>query len=198
MADLSHITVGVSTTALLIVLRILAAPREAPIKGVLVYQRMWRALAMGLFLLPLIVFDVIALTRAWSLGDLLLLFATFGGVSIVFALPIAIEVFRVSYVFDDNGIQVRSPWSKRRSIKWSEVTGLRWRNTMKWLDISTSKTVVHITPLLLNLDEFSMVCRQHVPDELRASGDVDAVLRFMAMGRAHELAFASVRPSKMR
>jgi len=199
MAGSNHIAAGVFTALIPVILRLLARPsRELPTKGLLVYPRSWRGLAVCLCLLPLIVFDVIVLTREWTMSDVLVLGGTFGGLTVVTGLPIAIEVFRASYIFDGEGIQVRSPWSRQRTIKWCDVTRVRWRNTMKWLDISTKDSVVHISPLLLNLEELAQMCRRHIPDHLLDNEDVDVVVRFMGMGRASELAFAAVRPSQMR
>lgn len=112
--------------------------------------------------------------------------------------PLLLEFYRVSYSFDETEIRFRTPWSKNRSLAWSAVTTMKWRPTLKFLDLSDGTTVLHVSPLLTGLDDFARQCVERVPASVReADPEVAAVLALMEAGRGSQLAFAPARPSAM-
>src|SRR5262249_39250418 len=103
-------------------------------------------------------------------------------------LPLVIEFYRVSISFDDAAIHVSSPWSRRRTLLWSEVRTVRWRSVAKWLDLRTERSVVHISPWLVGLEAFAAACKKHLPAEVLSRNPQTAnVLVLMEQGRAGEL-----------
>src|SRR4051794_13386385 len=89
--------------------------------GLLCYSRRARLFA-GLFCVgPPLVFSIIALLAAREgTGDR----ATFIKLILFFpalALPLVLEFFLVSITYDSEAIHVSSPWSRRRSLRWSDI-----------------------------------------------------------------------------
>src|SRR6185295_20356991 len=79
------------------------------------------------------------------------------------ALPLVLEFYRVIISYDDSGIHVVSPWSRRRTLLWREISVIRWRPIAKWLDLGDGSNVVHVSPLMSGLDGFATACLSHVP-----------------------------------
>jgi hypothetical protein len=172
------------------------APRGQP--GILAYGGRARLFAAFFCVVPSLLFAaVFILARregSDGLGAVLGMVFFFPALS----LPLALEFYRVSIRYDADGLHVASPWSRRRSLRWSEITSARWRPTVKWFDLSDGKNVVHISPLLTGFESFAAVCRASLPDGAKGGdGQVSSVLNLMEQGRAHELVWGNESPSNL-
>jgi hypothetical protein len=165
--------------------------------GVLLYSRRARMFALLFCVVPPLVLSVAALASGLKHpGDL----ASFLGLVLFFpalSLPLALEFYRVAIRFDAAGIQVASPWSRRRTLPWTEVRSVRWRKMAKWLDLAGTGGVVHVSPMLTGLDEFARACRASLAPELLADREAGSVLALLEQGRASELMWASEPPSRL-
>jgi hypothetical protein len=166
--------------------------------GLLCYSRRARLFA-GLFcLVPPLLFSTIAVLAAregtGDRGTFIMLILFFPAL----ALPLALEFFLVTITYDDEAIHVSSPWSRRRSLRWSEIGTARWRRTAKWFDLSDGRTTVHVSPLLTGLEAFGTACRERMPEAaMAADWETSSVLRLMEQGRAHELVWGNDSPSAL-
>jgi hypothetical protein len=166
--------------------------------GKLTYGSRQRAFAVVLLLVPLLFVGALAVAKPPKNPTEVL---TIAGIFAFFAaidLPLLIEFYRVTISFDDVGIHVSSPWSRRRTLPWREVRSVRWRNMAKWLDLRTERSVVHISPWLVGLEAFAAACQAHLPADL-VSRDAEAasVLALMQQGRGGELVWANESPTSL-
>src|SRR4051812_21915519 len=53
---------------------------------------------------------------------LALMTVTFGGIGALLLL----ELFRVRHTLDDQGLDYRTPWTQHRTLRWAEVTQVKW------------------------------------------------------------------------
>jgi hypothetical protein len=115
------------------------------------------------------------------------------------ALPLVVEFFRVRHRYDDEGLLFRSPWSRQRRIIWANVASVRWRRTLKWLDIETNAGVtIHISPWLAGLRPFADAALARIPSEvLTTAPEGRAVLYLMSAGVAGELVMSPAGPEEM-
>lgn len=115
---------------------------------------------------------------------------------VALALPLAVEFYLVRITYDDRGIHVASPWSPARTLLWGEIAAVRWRQNLKWLDLSDGSSVVHVTPMFTGLGDFAKACRASVTEAvLSQDPEVASVLTLMERGRSSVLVLANVRPS---
>jgi len=182
-----------------LVLRFMARAAAVPgTNGTLAYSVTLRRAALGLAIVPPILLGGLMLwhpPRGGDFGPLALVVLLF----LLLASPLLLEFHRVRYTFDAQQIRVWSPWSRHRSLRWSDITTMRWRPALKWLDLSDGTTVLHVSPLLTGLDDFARQCIESSAEKVRARDpEVVAVLELMASGRGGELAFAPGRPSYLR
>jgi hypothetical protein len=112
--------------------------------------------------------------------------------------PLVLEFFRVRYAFDERGIHVDSPWSRKRTLVWADIESARWRPIAKWLDLRGGGKVVHLSPMLVGLDAFARECVARVPAEALLDAEVKAVLDLMNMGKAGALVLANENPSSLQ
>jgi hypothetical protein len=113
---------------------------------------------------------------------------------------ISVEFFSVNHDFGAAGVNYRSPWSRRRQLEWRNVAAIRWRPTLKWLDIvpKDGGPPLHISPLLSGLAPFAQTALQSLPREvLDEKGEGRAALTVMAAGRGTALLLGSGRPSDL-
>lgn len=191
-------TIALITAAVPLVLRLLSSAAAAPgTKGTLAYSAGVRRFGVALAVVPAVLLGTFAVLHPPRTDEV----AIVVGLVSFFALmvsPLLLEFYRVSYSFDETEIRFRTPWSKNRSLAWSAVTTMKWRPTLKFLDLSDGTTVLHLSPLLTGLDEFARQCVERVPASVReADPEVAAVLALMEAGRGSQLAFAPARPSAM-
>src|SRR5262249_12609247 len=134
--------------------------------GVLTYGSRLRRFAVFMAVAPPIAFAILAwLSPPRDPGNTIAFLAietTFP----LMALPLCLEFFRVRYRFDETGIHVASPWSRQRTLRWTDVRAIRWRSQLKWLDLSDGTQRVHLSPWLGGLTEFSEACRARVDGAL--------------------------------
>lgn len=117
------------------------------------------------------------------LVGIIVMFAALGG-------PLALEFFRVQHQFDAEGITFRSPWSTERRLAWRDVTALKWRPQLKWLDLHGAPGLapLHLSPMLGGLQPFAELVLQRLPPEvLAASPEGRRALELMAKGQAGAL-----------
>jgi hypothetical protein len=95
--------------------------------------------------------------------------------------PLVLEFFRVRYTFDERGIHVDSPWSRKRTLLWADIQSARWRPIAKWLDLRGGTKVVHLSPMLVGLDAFARECVARAPATALSDPDVAAVLELMQL-----------------
>lgn len=116
------------------------------------------------------------------------------------ASPLLLEFLRVRHRFNAVGLAYHSPWTAERFLEWSEVTAVRWRQHMKWLDLVTKAGVtVHLSPLLSGLGPFADTASAQIPGSVleASSPDARAVLRLMSLGQAGPLLVSSQSPVKL-
>jgi len=66
----------------------------------------------------------------------------------------------------DEGVRAISPWSRSISFKWNEVTSLRWIPILpENFVIRTTRGIMFVSPVLLNLDIFAKQVMRNVPRE---------------------------------
>jgi hypothetical protein len=113
--------------------------------------------------------------------------------------PLLLEFFRVRHSFDDAGLIFRSPWSKHRSIAWSDVASLRWNGFTKMLNlIGTGGHTFRVSPLLSGLAAFGDVAQARIGSAvLTASPDGRAVLQLMSAGKAGMLVINAAPPLRV-
>ncbi|MFZ5892541.1 MAG: hypothetical protein ACOY0T_15890 [Myxococcota bacterium] len=109
----------------------------------------------------------------------------------------ALEFWGVNHSYDNKGIEYRSPWSRHRSVAWSEINELKWRSAMKWLDLVPAEgRVIHLSPMLAGLDGLASIALDKVPEAARSRDpEALAALRLMANGAASALITDARRPS---
>jgi hypothetical protein len=166
--------------------------------GKLAYASRHKAFALAFLVIPPVLVGALAVAAPpRKPGDVI----AFAAIILLFAglsLPLVIEFYRVSISFDDVGIHVSSPWSRRRTLRWDEVRVIRWRNVTKWLDLRTERSVVHISPWLVGLEAFGVACETHLPvDVVSRDAEAACVLALMKQGRAGELVWANQPPSSL-
>jgi hypothetical protein len=177
-----------------------AGARAVAGSGELGYSRVLKWFSLGMALLPPLAVAVAVTLQRRPLrpderGAVLGLLLFFPALSA----PMALEVFRVRHRFDDAGLAFRSPWSRNRRVAFAEVTELRWRNGLKWLDIRAARgDVAHLSPFLSGLEPFARVALRQLPAAvLAACPEGRAALQVMAAGAAGELMSSSLRPEKL-
>jgi hypothetical protein len=114
--------------------------------------------------------------------------------------PLLLELLRVRHRFNDVGLAYHSPWSAERYLEWAEVTSVRWRKYLKWLDLSTRTGVtVHLSPLLSGLGVCAATALVRIPPDVlfASSPDARAALRLMALGQAGPLLTSPQSPEQL-
>jgi len=199
--DLSRII----TTALIamlvpLILRGIVARRGGSIPGELRYSGFLRKLSLGMATVPpLLVSAIVTFQDRPLRSDEKPAVALLIGLFPLIASPLLLEVFRVRHSYDDEGFDFRSPWSRHRRLRWSEVASIRWRQHLKWLDIKTSGgAIAHISPLLGGLDGFAQVALARIaPEMLEEAPDAKAVLDLMRQNAAGPLLNSPVSPQAL-
>jgi hypothetical protein len=197
--DSTVLAVVVSAAVVPIVLRWLSQGSRAPsLPGTLVYGSRHKAFALVFLAVPCLLVLALGVAVRPEKGKDVLMFAAMILFFAALASPLVIEFYRVSISFDDAGIHVSSPWSKRRTVAWGDVRKIRWRGVAKWFDLRADKAVVHISPWLVGLEGFAAACKAHLPPEVLArDAEAASVLVLMAQGRAAELVWANQSPSTL-
>lgn len=180
-----------------LVLRWLLRSGSVP-EGRLAYTSRWKLFTLFLGLVPpaLVAIGVAAQTRPlrpdeyWAVAGLLTMFPAI-------AAPLALETLRVCHRFDERGIDFVSPWSAHRHLDWASVTAVRWRASLKWLDLQGPEgTKVHLSPMLEGLAPFASLALKHLPAEVLAqSPEGRAVLVLMVHGHGSALLMAPQPPT---
>lgn len=179
--------VGASAAAVVtpLVLQLLSG-KAALAPGTLGYRRGVRLFTVLLAFGPTLVVAGVALFQASPLKDedrlpvlfLMTLFPALG-------LPMVLEVFRVKHRYDPMQIDFVSPWSAARTLEWSKVRRVRWRQIVKWLDLEgpEGSRALHVSPMLSGLPEFATLALQRIPVEvLEADPEAHAALLCMKHG----------------
>jgi hypothetical protein len=166
--------------------------------GTLAYGTKHRVFAVVLTLALVLMVGGVAIAHPPKGRDLLI---ALGMLAFFAALvtPLLLEFYRVHFVFDELGVSVNSPWSPKRTLRWSDVRAVRWRSSMKWLDLTDASGIrVHLSPWLMGLDHFARLAVVRIPNEVIGQDrDTLAVLELMQQGRAGELVWANDRPSAL-
>jgi hypothetical protein len=197
-------TAGIGVTVLSILAWLSRAGGMAPVApGELRYSRMLRWLALLVTILPPM--GVVAICLLWlrshpalDRGDriaffsLLFFFPALG-------LPLVIEFFRVRHTFDDRGLHFRSPWSPERHLAWNEITSLKWRPMIKWLDVQTiTGTKAHLSPWLSGTRAFAEAAIARLPRiVLDGHPNERAVIHLMLVGRTTALLLENLPPAEI-
>jgi hypothetical protein len=197
---MSTVWIGVLVPIILLALA-RSASRGASSPGVIDYSKTLKRAFLALAFGPSLLFAALFAFRpppdaADDWPHLLAIILLFPAI----AWPLLLEALRVRHTFDEEGIHVQSPWSRRRFIRWSDVASIRWRNVMKWLDLRTSGGErLHVSPLMNGLDGFARAARAHLPAPVldAASSDARAVLALMEQRLAFQLVMAQVPPATL-
>jgi hypothetical protein len=157
------IVVGVGTVALLSAAMALAR-RPAQIHrptgaAVLVYNWMFRGLALlGVGL-------VVSLTVATLLEPRVRVGETlvFASIFLLLTLAFLLETFQVRVVMTSEGVLSWSPWRRRRSLTWSDVTETRYSEICRWFVlVGRDGTKIRVSVYLVGIREFIDAVREHL------------------------------------
>jgi hypothetical protein len=124
-----------------------------------------------------------------AVAFLILLFLGLGGVMVI-------DFFGTRHRYDEQGLTYRTPWTRKRSLRWADVSELKWSLSMKWLVIRDAGGVkFRISPLLGGLDGLGRTAQQHIPRAvLDASPAGAAVLELMRRGHVFGLVMSQATP----
>src|SRR5262245_51962430 len=61
-------------------------------------------------------------------------FIAFIGLFALMGAPLVLEYFWVRHTFDDQGLDYRTPWTDRRTLRWADVVQVKW-GFAQWLVI---------------------------------------------------------------
>lgn len=170
--------------------------------GTLAYSRGARVFATLLAFGPTLVVATIVLFQSSPVKDtdrvpILFLMTLFPALGV----PLVLEFFRVKHRYDPAQIEFVSPWSANRSLEWSQVRRVRWRQVVKWLDFEgpDGSRALHISPMLSGLPEFATLALQRIPPSvLAADPEALAALICMKHGLNSALVMGEKTPSAIQ
>lgn len=92
------------------------------------------------------------------------------GVVIVLALAWApwgmvAEAYGIAMILDNHSITRLSPWSRERTIKWSEVESVTYSWFWAWFTIRSPAGSIHVTTVIEGLEKFAQNVMSQVPRE---------------------------------
>lgn len=178
-------------------IKLLGSSRGAPPPGEVRYSLTWKVFAVGMTLVPAGGIAALAALQAKPLqpDDRVAVAGLIGGF-LAMGVPFVVEIFGVRHAFDDRGFTYRSPWSRRRSLRWEEVTELRWRPSMKWLELRDRRGGrFRISLLLGGLEAMAGTALGRIPaGVLERWRTGAAVLELMRRGHVLGLVMSQVRP----
>jgi hypothetical protein len=197
--DSNVLAVVVTVTVVPVVLRWLSrGPATAALPGTLAYGSRHKAFALAFLVVPCLLVALLTVAAPPKKAIDVLVPVALISFFAALASPLVIEFYRVSISFDEVGMHVSSPWSRRRTVAWRDVRKIRWRSVAKWFDLRADRGVVHISPWLVGLDAFATACKTHLPLEvLSRDEEAASVLVLMEQGRAGELVWANQRPTTL-
>jgi len=174
-----------------------ASARATVPPGVLGYSRALKVFGVVMGFLPTVLIGVVVVLKPPGPKEL----PEVIGVMLLFSSLMAallIEVFRVRHSYDDNGVDYRSPWSKHRAMRWADVSEIRWRHGMKWLDLRTAGgVVIHLSPFLSGLDGFARIALARIPREVVGCSPAGrAALEPMIARQGRVLAMSQLTPER--
>lgn len=73
------------------------------------------------------------------------------------------EAYGIAMVLDDHAITRMSPWSKERTVMWSDVESVTYSSLWAWFTIRTEKHAIHVTTVVVGLEKFAQATVSHVP-----------------------------------
>jgi hypothetical protein len=115
-------------------------------------------------------------TSTWWTTAVFVAFALLG-------LALVSTLFLEQHDVSDEGLVSRTFVGTRKSIRWSDLTAVRYAPSMKWFRLETaSGTVARISVMLMGLPEFARVLLQHTPPGAIDAATLD-VLRETAAGK---------------
>ncbi|MCD6050363.1 MAG: hypothetical protein K0Q55_1766 [Verrucomicrobia bacterium] len=85
-------------------------------------------------------------------------------------LPFALEIFRRRISITDQQVTFISPWSRRLTVPWTEITGVEYQEWLQWhrLDLAGGRSV-YLSDLLSGKEQFfGMVARRRSQQESAA------------------------------
>lgn len=192
--DLATRALTLALIAIVVPLALRAMSGKAAATGRVRYSAAarWIVALCGLSLLVAAAFATASSRTGDARGALVL------GALAALAVGAALEFWRVNHSYDDKGIEYRSPWSRHRSVAWSDIKELKWRSAMKWLDLvpAEGRAPIHLSPMLAGLEGLAAIALEKVPEAARARNpEAMAALRIMANGAASALITDARRPS---
>jgi hypothetical protein len=182
-----------------LVLRGLLSARGASAPGTLDYPRAYKVFALVVGLLPCtLILAIVAAGTGLKPSDrapvafILLFFLSITA-------PLVLEFFQVRHTYDDECLRFVSPWSRKKLLRWSDVSAIRWRSTLKWLDLEARDgKVFHISPMLRGLDGFGKAALARIPAQvLEAAPDGRAVLELMVLNTTAPLVMSPESPQTL-
>jgi hypothetical protein len=76
---------------------------------------------------------------------------------------VVVEAYGIVILFDDKKITRLSPWSKERTINWSDIHLVTYSWFWAWFTLKTNKGSIHVTTVIENLDSFAVMMAKSVP-----------------------------------
>jgi hypothetical protein len=173
--------------------------RSRSASGQLEYSQLFKWFSLGMTVLTSVGVAALALaipletTEDWlALAGLIALMPAVG-------LWMVIESWGVRHAPSAEGIDFRSPWSRRRFAPWTEVEGVRWRRYLKLLELRIGGGgAMRFSPLLQGLDGFAQMALERLPSPvLQSSPTGEAVLLLMARNAVTPLVLTSTSPETL-
>ncbi len=84
-----------------------------------------------------------------------------------------IETFGARVLVSSEGLESRSPWSRPRRIRWTDVRAVTYNPFMHWIAVSGDGKVIRIGEYMSGLDVFETFMRDRLPPD-RYAGWPDA------------------------
>lgn len=153
MGTTSGLIGGIIATILLSVLASRANPKAKETDGRKVITYGVPIKILGWVMMALGGFFVFAASKASQ--DQTVIAWSVAGTIFFGCLSLWVEFYLVSIEFTSTDIHTRSPWRKKRQIKWEDITEYSYSEINRWYKLKTkSNGIIRLSILLSGLDDF--------------------------------------------
>lgn len=99
--------------------------------------------------------------------DIFLLVTTCFSILFAFPLFLFIEILFGKCIVNEIRIFSHTPWSKKREIRWEDVTEVRYSRGFRWFVIRNGKTKpVRVSSMVAGINELVLILEQKLPSDM--------------------------------